>query len=900
MFAGRSTRSLVARGAIPREPVLGAGALGALLALVEAPVLLLQSGCWLERALPRVIPPSGTGRPLIGYGKTSSDPAWAFGEETDTLEVQLHGSVLAGAAIPTPRALYLEPAAARQLGALLADGPWDEAIHKLISNEAEFRPVRLPELANSHDRRLRVLQAVTTIQIGGAERVALDLAEGLGKLGHSTWVAALGKPTRKAYPPPRGFFDLSAVPRDPEARAAALAALARRLSADVIQAHLLSAAECTALRDYGIPVAVTMHNMPQAWPNGFADAVAAGVGDGLIAVSRTVADAVRTAFPAVPCWTAWNGISAGRCAPTPDRQAAGRRWREDRGWGEGDLVIVSVANPRLQKRLHFIPEIVAAVRRALPGRQVRCVLAGEPARRNADATEAVALMEESIARCLPDAAESLVRTGASDEIDVLLSAGDVYLSVSAFEGLSLAQLEALAAGLPVVAAAVGGASEIEAEMGEHGKYYRLLPPESSADAFAAAIVEAVGTEGALRCSRLPKAFHRESMARRTEQILTALLARTIRVRKPAEGLWLVTNNFSMGGAQTSARRLLEGLRARGIRVRAFTVQEDEPTRGARILEEAGIPVTAIPPAPRLEPARAAAAIAVEDAAAPPQAVLFWNLIASYKVLLADALGGPGGARLFDVSPGEMNFHSLEAYFAKPRAELPFRSGRDYGAALTGAVVKFAREQERAEAVLGTPTVTIRNGVPIQRRDPRTPGARLMFGTACRISPDKRLDDLLAAFALAHAALPPYELHIAGRIERGADEYAKALREIARALPVVWRGELPGTADFLRELDVFVMISEPAGCPNASLEAMAAGLPVIATDAGGAHEQVIDRVTGRITPARDAAALAVALIELAHHPKAQVYYGMAGQTRAASEFSLEGMVEAYARLCLGEA
>ena len=176
----------------------------------------------------------------------------------------------------------------------------------------------------------------------------------------------------------------------------------------------------------------------------------------------------------------------------------------------------------------------------------------------------------------------------------------------------------------------------------------------------------------------------------------------------------------------------------------------------------------------------------------------------------------------------------------------------------------------------------------------------MFGTACRISPDKRLDDLLAAFALAHAALPPYELHIAGRIERGADEYAKALREIARALPVVWRGELPGTADFLRELDVFVMISEPAGCPNASLEAMAAGLPVIATDAGGAHEQVIDRVTGRITPARDAAALAVALIELAHHPKAQVYYGMAGQTRAASEFSLEGMVEAYARLCLGEA
>ena len=85
----------------------------------------------------------------------------------------------------------------------------------------------------------------------------------------------------------------------------------------------------------------------------------------------------------------------------------------------------------------------------------------------------------------------------------------------------------------------------------------------------------------------------------------------------------------------------------------------------------------------------------------------------------------------------------------------------------------------------------------------------------------RLRKLLAALHLAHPHLPPYEFHFAGRVENGAQEYAAKLRRLGRHLPLVWRGELPGTAEFLQELDLFVMISEPAGCPNASLEAMAA-------------------------------------------------------------------------------
>ena len=141
-------------------------------------------------------------------------------------------------------------------------------------------------------------------------------------------------------------------------------------------------------------------------------------------------------------------------------------------------------------------------------------------------------------------------------------------------------------------------------------------------------------------------------------------------------------------------------------------------------------------------------------------------------------------------------------------------------------------------------------------------ARLVFGTAARISPRKRLEDLLEAFRVANGRLPTYTLKIAGGVERGCEDYAARLRASSDGLPVEWIGEMSDLRAFHRQLDAFVMVSEPAGCPNASLEAMTAGLTVIATDTGGASEQVLDGRTGRLVPGRDPQALAAALVELA--------------------------------------
>ena len=156
--------------------------------------------------------------------------------------------------------------------------------------------------------------------------------------------------------------------------------------------------------------------------------------------------------------------------------------------------------------------------------------------------------------------------------------------------------------------------------------------------------------------------------------------------------------------------------------------------------------------------------------------------------------------------------------------------------------------------------------------------------------------MIEAFRLALPSLTNSAvLRIAGGVETGAEDCAADLRKMSEGLPVEWVGEIHGLAEFHQGCDVFVMISDPAGCPNASLEALAAGLPVIATDIGGASEQVIDGVNGRFVTARDAPAFAAAMVDLANNPSVLESMGHAARERIRQHFTLERMTADYLEL-----
>lgn len=112
-----------------------------------------------------------------------------------------------------------------------------------------------------------------------------------------------------------------------------------------------------------------------------------------------------------------------------------------------------------------------------------------------------------------------------------------------------------------------------------------------------------------------------------------------------------------------------------------------------------------------------------------------------------------------------------------------------------------------------------------------------------------------------------------------------------------RGALSQTevADTLREADVFLLASLSEGLSNATLEAMAVGLPVLVTDVGGMREAVTDGVEGRVVPPRDPAAMAAALLELAADDDLRSRMGRRARERAARDFE----TEPAARAMMGE-
>jgi len=111
------------------------------------------------------------------------------------------------------------------------------------------------------------------------------------------------------------------------------------------------------------------------------------------------------------------------------------------------------------------------------------------------------------------------------------------------------------------------------------------------------------------------------------------------------------------------------------------------------------------------------------------------------------------------------------------------------------------------------------------------------------------------------------------------------------------GPTGNVAEVLNAIDVFVLPSLLEGMSNTILEAMACGIPVVATRVGGNPELVQDGATGWLFTPREVAALTERLADFAARPEMRNAFGAAARERVVSEFSLQGMIANYQNLYL---
>ncbi|MGH3109626.1 MAG: glycosyltransferase family 4 protein [Gaiellaceae bacterium] len=189
----------------------------------------------------------------------------------------------------------------------------------------------------------------------------------------------------------------------------------------------------------------------------------------------------------------------------------------------------------------------------------------------------------------------------------------------------------------------------------------------------------------------------------------------------------------------------------------------------------------------------------------------------------------------------------------------------------------------------TPVLVAHNGIPPRGGERRDPGPPVVgtIGTVCRV---KGTDVFLEAAALAHQRRPELRFEHIG--QSGLDDDVGFERQVSALAgssalrdAVMLLGSRPAV-EGLDRWEIFVLASRQDAFPLASLEAMAAGVPVIATEVGGLPEQIEHLVSGVLLEPENPRALADWIVRLHDDPDLRSSLASAAASRVRDRFTVE--------------
>jgi len=747
-----------------------------------------------------------------------------------------------------------------------------------LNRPAPRQPAAPHFLMTSH---LNVL--LPSLARGGAERIVLDTLAGLRRR-NATGKLFIVNRTRPSYAvePADG---IAVIPLDALDARAKLAAVATEVLASpepLLFTHMIKADLLRSLWERGVETVPVIHNMRPSWqdpPAAFDHPKVPFI----VAVSEAVAQQLRADGCPRPVVVLRHELQ--RWFNPDDQQENRRQIRERHGIADGTLVIGMVGAFKAQKAYTRAVRVLAKIRQLCPA---KLMILGSwdhdwgYGRQAYEATCRLALELNVIT--------DLLALGPVPDAERHFAAFDVYLNTSAYEGLSIALLEAVQTGCPIVTSDAGGNREALPERAV------LVEDSADIDAYATGIVRVLQARDRILVQKppdfdlVPRLWCLMGRYRRPDNF-RPLAGRT--------GTLFLTDNLNIGGAQRSLVNLLERLPPGGKWLAVL-----QPVYCQEFLdsiESRGVPVLSVHNATDYLDQVERILSLVERLQV--RTLCFWNADARLKLLLAKILP-PESVRLVDVSPGPFLFLEMDGSGEFQR-RISFRSA-DYWARLDHFVAKHSGGAPPGLPVDGGKVIMIPNGVPAaEATPPASPlpppafpkgvSPDLVIGAVCRITPRKRVDFLIDMMAELNAQLPGAALVVVGGVDPRHAEYWTNLLARLHAKGVAnvhFAGPQAEVAPYLRLFKVLVMISDTPGCPNASLEAMAMGVPVIANSAGGTPDQVRHGVNGYLVGGQDPREMADHVRYLLANPKVQRRFGTAARSTVAKKFSMDQMVRRF--------
>lgn len=203
-----------------------------------------------------------------------------------------------------------------------------------------------------------------------------------------------------------------------------------------------------------------------------------------------------------------------------------------------------------------------------------------------------------------------------------------------------------------------------------------------------------------------------------------------------------------------------------------------------------------------------------------------------------------------------------------------------------------------EKVPAHKVMTIHNGIDIDAFSSLSPsrsaGPAISIGIVARLVPDKDHLTLLRSCQILSKDLSNFTLLLVGGGPLRGSLQAAAV-ELGIDRNVRFMGFRHDVATLLRSFDIFALSSVTEGLSLTLLEAMASGLPVVATEVGGNSEVVVQGQTGFIVPAQSPAAFAEKLLLLSRDSKLRLQMGRAGRKRVEERFDIRSTVRKYEAL-----